>query len=145
MKESHAEGPASHGDPESCSGARKDSAEALTGEHTGGVLSREMRMNQGADALVLSGRQHTRAQQGECRDDPARSQTFSTCESSMRENREIPYPTRNDGKDEGRKRPESPWPRVPLDEKSGEGDTRYRIDPSPTWSALGRSQTAIQR
>jgi hypothetical protein len=60
MKESHTEGPASHGDPESCVGAREGTGEALTGAHTGGVLSREVRLNQGADAVVLSGRQHAR-------------------------------------------------------------------------------------
>ena len=41
MKESYAEGLASHGDPESCGGVRKDAAEALTGAHTGRVLSPE--------------------------------------------------------------------------------------------------------
>ena len=59
MKESHAEGPASHGDPESCAGARKEAGEALTGAHMGGVLSRENRSHQGADDVVLSARQDT--------------------------------------------------------------------------------------
>jgi len=54
----------------------------------------------------------------------------------MRENRESPGPTRDDGKDEGGKRTESPWPRVPRDEKSGEGDTRQRVGPQ---SALVRA------
>ena len=65
MKESYIEGPASHDGPESCVGVRKGAGEALTGEHTGGVLSRETRLNQGADAVVLSGRPHDGAQQGE--------------------------------------------------------------------------------
>src|SRR3989442_7161079 len=91
MKESHTEGPASHGDPESCEGARKDSAEALTGAHAGGVSSREIRRHQGADAVVLSGRQHTRARQGERAGDPARSKTSCTRGNSTRENREIPH------------------------------------------------------
>ena len=51
MKESHAEGPASRGDPESCDGPREGTGEALTGAHTGGVLSREIRCHQGADAV----------------------------------------------------------------------------------------------
>jgi len=38
MKESYSEGPANHGGPESCAGTRKGAGEALTGEHTGGVL-----------------------------------------------------------------------------------------------------------
>ena len=43
MKESHRKGPASHPDPESCGVARKDEAEALTGEGAGELLSREIR------------------------------------------------------------------------------------------------------
>lgn len=97
MREPHIEGPASHDDPESCAGVRKDSGEALTGAHTGGVLSRETRCNQGADAVVLSGRQHSRARYGEGAGDPARSETSSTCGNSMRENREIPCPPPGDG------------------------------------------------
>ncbi len=59
MKESHAEGLASHGDPESCAGSREGAGEALTGAHTGRVLSRENRFPPGADAVELSGRPHT--------------------------------------------------------------------------------------
>src|SRR5215472_11772382 len=51
MKESHAKGLASHGNPESCAGTREGAGEALTGAHTGGVLSRENRRNQGATLL----------------------------------------------------------------------------------------------
>jgi hypothetical protein len=61
MKESYTEGLANHGDPESCAGTRKGAGEALTGAHTGGALSRETRCNQGADAVVLSGRPHADA------------------------------------------------------------------------------------
>jgi hypothetical protein len=62
MQESYIEGPASHDGPESCVAARKDVDEALTGEHMGGLLSRETRCDQGADAVVLSGRQNDCAQ-----------------------------------------------------------------------------------
>ena len=41
MEESYTEGLASHGDPESCADVREGAGEALTGVHTGGVLSRE--------------------------------------------------------------------------------------------------------
>ena len=41
MKESYVEGLASHSGPESCGGARKGAAEALTGVRAGRVLSRE--------------------------------------------------------------------------------------------------------
>ena len=44
-RESHTEGLATHGDPESCSGVREGVAEALTGAHAGRVLSREMEFN----------------------------------------------------------------------------------------------------
>src|SRR5437868_2956689 len=97
MKESHIEGPANHDGPESCAGIREGAGEALTGEHMGGVSSRETRLNQGADAVVLSGRPHVCAQKGERTNDPARSETSSTCEHSVRENREIPcLPSEND-------------------------------------------------
>ena len=97
MKESYIEGPASHDGPESCAGVREGEGGALTGEHTGGVLSRETRCDQGADAVVLSGRPHESVQQGEHAIDPARSETSGTCENSMRENREIPcLPLGND-------------------------------------------------
>jgi RNA-directed DNA polymerase len=97
MKESHTKGLASHGNPESCASTREGAVEALTGAHTGGILSRENRCNQGADAVVLSGRLHTGARQGEHTRDPARSKTSSTCGNLMRENREIPYPPLGDG------------------------------------------------
>ena len=97
MEESRTEGLASHGDLESCAGVRKGAGEALTEVHSGGVSSREIRCTQGADAVVLSGRQHTRARQGECTGDPARSETSGTSGPSMRENREIPCPLTGDG------------------------------------------------
>jgi RNA-directed DNA polymerase len=89
MKESYTEGPASHGDPESCASARNDAGEALTGVHMGGVLSRENRCKQGADGVLLSGRQRACARKGESTSNPARSETSSTYGNSMRENREI--------------------------------------------------------
>jgi len=42
MKEPYIEGLANHDDPESCVGLRKEVGEALTGEHIGEVLSREI-------------------------------------------------------------------------------------------------------
>jgi hypothetical protein len=42
MKESYSEGLASHTGPESCAGAREGTGEALTGVHTGQVLSSEI-------------------------------------------------------------------------------------------------------
>ena len=90
MKESYTEGLASHSDPESCGGAREGAAEALTGAHMGRVLSRENRCDQGADDVVLCGRQHTCRRHGKSTSNPARSKTSGTCGNSMRENRESP-------------------------------------------------------
>jgi hypothetical protein len=56
----------------------------------GGVLSREDRCNQGADDVVLIGRRHVGTRNGECTNNPARSETSSTCGNFMREVREIP-------------------------------------------------------
>ena len=43
MKESYGEGVASHTGPESCGGGSNVAAEALTGEHVGGLLSSEIK------------------------------------------------------------------------------------------------------
>jgi len=43
MKESYSEGVASHTDPESCGDGSNAMAEALTGEHAGGLLSSEIK------------------------------------------------------------------------------------------------------
>ena len=50
-RNSHIEGLATHDDPESCGHARKDVAEALTGAHAGRVLSREIEIFPGAEAV----------------------------------------------------------------------------------------------
>jgi group II intron reverse transcriptase/maturase len=67
----------------------------------GGVLSRDNRRNQGADAVVLSGRQHACARKGKRISNPARSKTSGTYGNFMRENREIPCFPFEDGS-EGR-------------------------------------------
>ena len=75
MKELYGEGLASHTDPESCRVSRKAGPEALTGAHVGGVLSREISGNQGADDVRLGGRQHWGVRYGEHSLDLARSKT----------------------------------------------------------------------
>lgn len=97
MKETYIEGPASHDGPESCVGPRKGAGEALTGVHAGGVLSRENTCTQGADDVVLNGRQHADGRQGEPDSDPARSKTSCMRGISMHENREIPCSPPGDG------------------------------------------------
>jgi hypothetical protein len=58
MKESYGEGGATHTGPESCVGARKGDGEALTGERTGRVSTRERANLRDADALGAGGRPH---------------------------------------------------------------------------------------
>src|SRR5215469_17613211 len=97
MKESDIQGRASQDGPESGARSHKTASKALTGVRMGGVLSRENKCNQGADAVVQSGRQYADGRNGEHISNPARSETSSTCGNSMRENREIPYLPLGDG------------------------------------------------
>jgi hypothetical protein len=60
MKESHIEGVANHGDPESCVGAREGDGEALTGARTGRVLSREITLSR-VPTLLSQAEGHTSA------------------------------------------------------------------------------------
>ena len=124
MEESYAEGLASHGDPESCAGARESAGEALTGAHAGRVSSREINKSRSADDVVLSGRQHAHVRKGECMGDPARSKT--SCMHGKLHAREPGDPVSGQRRWQVRKRkgPDTPWPRVPRDEKSGEGVPR---------------------
>ena len=89
MKESHIEGLATHGGPESCACDRKVMGEALTGVHTGRVLSRVITFTLGADAVQRCGRQHGHGRYRKDMDDPARSKTPCTCGTFLHGNREI--------------------------------------------------------
>jgi RNA-directed DNA polymerase len=89
MKESYAEGLASHSGPESCGVSRKGSAEALTGVRAGRVLSRERSKVRDADAVGMSGRHHRAHRSREMRPSPARSQTPCTYGNTAHENREV--------------------------------------------------------
>ena len=53
-RDSHIEGLATHDDPESCGPACKDESEALTGAHAGRVLSREIEILPGAEAVCAA-------------------------------------------------------------------------------------------
>lgn len=59
MKESYSEGLAIHADPESCGGARKGAAEALTGADAGQPLSRERNKQPGVPTLSKEAEGHT--------------------------------------------------------------------------------------
>ena len=89
MQVLHVEGLASRNDPESCVGVREGSGEALTGEYAGRVLSREMLMVRGADAVEIGGRQHEAARLWRVPPDPAWSETSRTRGNHLHGNREI--------------------------------------------------------
>jgi RNA-directed DNA polymerase len=97
MKEPCIEGVATHDDPESCAASREAGGEALTGAHTGTVLSRENRQSGAPTPLSEAEGNMTRGRYREPPDSPTRSQTRSTCGTSLRENREIPGPPATDG------------------------------------------------
>ena len=90
MKEPHIEGPATHDDPESCADSREGVGEALTGAHTGSVLSREIRETGAPTPLSEAEGNTIRGRKSESSVGPARSETRSTCGTFLRENREIP-------------------------------------------------------
>lgn len=92
MEVLHVEGLASHNGPESCVGARKGAGEALTGEDAGRVLSREMLMVRGADAVEKSGRQHEMACHGERHPALRGPKTSRTRGSHLHGNRDIHWP-----------------------------------------------------
>ena len=89
MKESHAEGLATHSSPESCGASCKGSVEALTGVHTGRVFSRERIFLRDADVVGASGRLHRAHRYREMRPGPARSETPCTYGNTSHENREV--------------------------------------------------------
>jgi len=99
MQVSYVEGVANHNGPESCGVARKGGVEALTGERTGRVLSREIhalprkrQVLRDADAVGKVGRQHRAHRSRKVCSDPARSETPSMYGNTLCGNREIPRP-----------------------------------------------------
>src|SRR5207244_3496870 len=104
MKVSYSEGVAIHTGPESCTFVRKGEGEALTGERTGQVLSREIEPPSrqrwplpGADAVELSGRRNWKRRYCETLVDLARSETLSMYVSILSGNREIPCLSGSEG------------------------------------------------
>jgi hypothetical protein len=89
MRVPYGEGLSIHTGPESCVYARKGMDEALTEDVRAGLLSRE-RSLQGADVVLVCGRQNQAHRNGEMRLDPAWSKTPSTHVSSSHGNREVP-------------------------------------------------------
>ena len=97
MQESYREGVAIHAGPESCGRPCEGCAEASTGVRVGRVLSREIPVFWGADAVGLGGRQHQPRRQGETRSGPTRSETLRTHGTTMHGNREVPALPMGDG------------------------------------------------
>ena len=90
MKESHGKDPASHPDPESCVGGRKDVGEALTGAHAGQPSSCEIRSS-GVPTPLCEAEGHTEGGViGKPPEDPAQSETLSMRGNSLHGKREIP-------------------------------------------------------
>ena len=94
MKKSYESGLATHIGPESCGAARKGSAEALTGERAGRVLSRVRKLLRDADAVGGSGRLHRGHRYREVSLSPAWSETPCTYVDTSCGSREIPRPPR---------------------------------------------------
>ncbi len=97
MKEPYSEGIASHAGPKSCAHGREAVREALTGVCAGRVLSPEMVVVRGADAVSECGRRRQIHRQGEKDLDPAGSETLSMHRTISCENREIPGLPGSDG------------------------------------------------
>lgn len=96
MKQSYGEGLASRTGPEIMRAkVVRLSREALTGEQTGRVLSREMDVNQSADGVRKGGRQHRWIREREDLPDSARSKTPACLETPCaRTGRPYQCPTR---------------------------------------------------
>jgi hypothetical protein len=92
MKESYSEGLANHAGLGSYAGIRKGVGGTLTEERAGRVLSREITaQNQGADAVLMSGRPHRLQRTLKLQENPARSKTSGTHGNILHGDREIPW------------------------------------------------------
>ena len=91
MKESYSEGLANHAGLGSYAGVHKDEGGTLIEEHAGRVLSREMpQENQGADAVLTSGRRNRLQRKLMVQKDPARSETPGMHGNNLNGDWEIP-------------------------------------------------------
>jgi RNA-directed DNA polymerase len=90
MRESHGKDLASHPDPESCVGVRKDAGEALTGAHAGQPSSCEIRSS-GVPTLLGEAEGNSEGGiMGKPFSYPAQSETLCTHGNSSHGKREIP-------------------------------------------------------
>ena len=110
MQELHAEGLATHGDPESCVVFREGGGEALTGARAGRAIEPRNQGNRGAQAVMYVEGNIDCGAIREPQSGPARSENHGMYGTSMRENREISRsPARQiTGQDaQGRPRPQA--------------------------------------
>ena len=92
------EGLATHSDPESCAGVRKDMGEALTGTDVSRVLSRESTITPGClRSWIKRGTTSNVPLNREVLSDPARSETPCAHRSTLHGRREIPWLAAEDG------------------------------------------------
>ena len=110
MQESHGEGLAIRPGPESCGRPSNGPGEALTGERTGRVLSREIKSS--LEPTLLSETEGTigRCDTGKHRPVQARSETPHMYGHLLHGNRETPGVSGVDGPPSGRKRPKAVLP-----------------------------------
>jgi hypothetical protein len=92
MQEPCIEGVATHDDPESCVGARKDAGEALTGARAGRAIEPRNEVSPGRPRRWNVGRQHRLQRYRKLQSGPARSENQGMYGIFMRENREVPGP-----------------------------------------------------
>ena len=85
MRESNIEDLASHDVPEPCVVVREGGGEASTGVVQAGLLSREIFLVWGADAVQQSGRQYRRQRYRELLEDPAGSKNLACTNLQARE------------------------------------------------------------
>ena len=90
MEELHAEGLATHGDPESCAAFREGRGEALTGARAGRAIEPRKTEDRGAHALLKAEGNTAGSVTRELPGGPARSENHGMCGTSACENREIP-------------------------------------------------------
>lgn len=89
MKEPYEEGVANHFDLQSCAESRETESEALAEVGASWVLSFERLIEPGADAVLVSGRQHRRQRHRELPSNRAESETPRAHRTFLHENREI--------------------------------------------------------
>ena len=90
MEELHAEGLATHGDPESCTAFREGRGEALTGARAGRAIEPRNVGTRGAGAVGRAEGNTAGGAMREASGGPARSENQGMCGTFVRENREVP-------------------------------------------------------